>query len=126
MSVAKNSKNPSVIVALMVISGIQIVVLVSVILTEQTNTSAKLRMANVRANQTLPEIIVTNVLLVTTTSLLALLANVIPLARQITNVNKIRDNVRARRITLESNAMSAKMGFGIIRSVLVSAIRFMF
>lgn len=126
MSVAKNSKNPSVIVALMVISGIQIVVLVSVILTEQTNTSAKLRMANVRANQTLPEIIVTNVLLVTTTSLLALLANVIPLARQITNVNKIRDNVRARRITLESNAMSAKMGFGIIRSVLVSAILFMF
>lgn len=110
----------------MVISGIQIVVLVSVILTEQTNTSAKLRMANVRANQTLPEIIVTNVLLVTTTSLLALLANVIPLVRQITNVNKIRDNVRARRITLESNAMCAKMGFGIIRSVLVSAILFMF
>lgn len=78
-------------------------------------------MANVHANQTSPEIIVINVLLVTTTSLVALLANVILLDRTITSANKIPANVRARLITRENNVTFVKMGIGIIRSVLVSA-----
>lgn len=89
---------------------------------ELTNTSAKLRMVNARASQTLLEIIVINVLLVITTFPLARHANVILLDPPITNVSKIRDNVRANKTMLESNVMSAKMVIGIIQSVLVSDI----
>lgn len=120
VSVAKSLSLPIVIGVLMVISVTRIAVLASVILTELTNISAKLKMASVRVNLTLPEIIAINVLLATTTFLLARHANVIPLDRQITNVNKTLVNVRARRITQESNVIPAKMVISIIRSVLVS------
>lgn len=120
MSVAKSLSLLIVIGALMVISVTRIVVLASVISMVLTNISAKLRMASVRVNLTLPEIIAINVLLATTTSLLATHANVIPLDQQITNVNKTLVNVRAKRITLESNVIPAKMVISIIRSVHVS------